>query len=275
MHLSFIDNVKKLMMNKTLRISIIVVISFLAYYVIFEYFAKIFSAIDTLVNFRIISYILTYIVTGIPLFIGTAIIHKDIKILGYLGLKGNFIKGFLLTVMFTLPMFIGGVIFFPLNYKMSLPEVIRLTICAGLFEELYSRGFLFGQLFKYTKLGFIPAIILGAVLFATGHLYQSSDFSVIIGIFLTTFMGAILFAWLYVEWNYNLWVPIMMHFLMNLSWEIFSVSENALGGVTSNVFRGLTIAIAIIVTIIYKKRKGLVLEVNKKTLWWKLLPVIE
>jgi len=262
-------------MNKTLRISIIVVTSFLAYYIIFEYFAKIFSAIDILVNFRLISYILTYIIAGMPLFIGTAIIHKDIKILSYLGLNGNFILGFLLTVMFTLPMFIGGILFFPLNYKMSLPEVIRLTICAGLFEELYFRGFLFGQLFKYTKLGFIPAVFLGAILFAAGHLYQSSDFSVIIGIFLTTFMGAILFAWLYVEWNYNLWVPIMMHFLMNLSWAIFSVSENALGGMTSNVFRGLTIATSIIVTIIYKKRKGLVLEVNKKTLWWKLLPVIE
>jgi len=262
-------------MNKTVKNSIIVVMSFLVYYIIFEYFGKIFSVIDMLVNLRIISYILTYIVTGIPLFIGTAIIHKDIKILGYLGLNGNFKTGFLLAILFTLPMFIGGVIFFHINYKMTLPEVIRLTFCAGLFEELYFRGFLFGQLFKYTKLGFIPAVILGAILFAAGHLYQSTDFSVIIGIFLTTFMGAILFAWLYVEWNYNLWVPIMMHFLMNLSWEIFSVSENALGGVTSNVFRGVTIAITIIVTVIYKKRKGLVLEVNRKTLWWKLLPVIE
>ena len=263
------------MMNKTLRTSIIVVISFLTYYAIFEYFGKIFSAIDMLVNIRIISYILTYIIAGIPLFVGTAIIHKDFKIFSYLGLNGNFLTGFLLAVMFTLPMFIGGFVFFPVNYKISYPEIIRLTICAGLFEELYFRGFLFGQLFKYSKLGFIPSVILGAILFAAGHLYQSTEFSVIVGIFLTTFMGAILFAWLYVEWNYNLWVPIMMHSLMNLSWAIFSVSENALGGVTSNVFRGLTIAIAIIATIIYKKRKGMSLEVNKKTLWWKLLPAIE
>ena len=256
-------------MNKTLRVSIIVVVSFLAYYVIFEYFARIFSAIDALVNFRIFSYILTYIITGIPLFAATAIIHKDVKILRYLGLNGSFLKGFLLAVMFTIPMFIGGIIFFPINYKMSLPEVIRLTICAGLFEELYFRGFLFGQLFRYTKLGFIPAVILGALLFAAGHLYQSSDLPVIIGIFLTTFMGAILFAWLYAEWSYNLWVPVILHFLMNLSWEIFLVSENALGGITSNVFRGITIATAIVATIIYKKRKGLKPGVNRKTLWWK------
>ena len=62
---------------------------------------------------------------------------------------------------------------------------------------------------------------------------------------------------------------------MNLSWEIFKVSENALGGVTSNVFRGATIAVAIVATIIYKKRKGMKLVVNKQTLWWKSLPPIE
>ena len=257
------------MMNRTLKTSIIVVISFLTYYVISEYFGKIFTAIDILVNFRIISYIITYIITGIPIFIGTTIIHGDFKIFKYLGLKGNFIMGFLLAVIFTLPMLIGGLIFFPFNYKITLPAIIQLTICAGLFEELYFRGFLFGQFFKYTKIGFIPSIILGALLFASGHLYQSTEFSVLIGVFLTTFMGAVFFAWLYVEWNYNLWIPVCMHFLMNLSWEIFTVSENALGGVTSNIFRGLTIALAISATVIYKKRKGLKLEVNKKTLWWK------
>ena len=145
------------MMNKTLRTSIIVIISFSAYYAVSEYFVNIFSAIDLLINFRIISYILTYIVTGIPIFIGTAIIHKDIKIFGYLGLNGNFVTGFLVAGLFTLPMFIGGVIFFPVNYKITIPEIIKLTICAGFFEELYFRGFLFGQLFRYTKLGFIPS----------------------------------------------------------------------------------------------------------------------
>ena len=262
-------------MNKTLRTSVIVVISFLTYYVISGYFGKIFSAIDMLVNFRIISYILTYIVAGTPLFIGSAIIHKDFKLFSHLGLNGNFITGFLVAVLFTLPMFIGGFIFFPVNYKITLPEIIKLTICAGFFEELYFRGFLFGQFFKYTKLGFIPSVVAGALLFASGHLYQSTDIQILIGIFLTTFMGAIFFAWLYVEWNYNLWVPIFMHFLMNLSWEIFTVSENALGGVSSNVFRGLTIALAIVFTIKYKKRKELPLEVNKKTLWWKVSPSSE
>ncbi len=258
------------MINRTLRTSVIVVISFGAsYYVMFEYFEKIIAAINILLYVPIISYFFTYIIAGIPIFIGTSIIHRDFNIFYHLGLKGNFFKGFLLALLFTFPMFLGGLTFFSFNYKITLPAILKLTIFAGLFEELYFRGFLFGQFFRYTKFGFIPSIFLGALLFASGHLYQSTEVSVLIGVFLTTFIGSIFFAWLYVEWNYNLWIPICMHFLMNLSWEIFIVSENALGGITSNIFRGLTITLAIIATVIYKKRKGLKFEVNKKTLWLK------
>jgi len=54
--------------------------------------------------------------------------------------------------------------------------------------------------------------------------------------------------------------------LMNLAWELFSVSDNALGGIYSNVFRFLTIGLVIILTVLYKKRNGIKLTVNKKTL---------
>ena len=83
---------------------------------------------------------------------------------------------------------------------------------------------------------------------------------------MTTFMGSVFFAWLYVEWNFNLWVPVFLHMLMNLSWFIFSVSDNALGNVSSNLYRGLTIALSIILTLIYKKRKGEKLLVNRETI---------
>jgi len=78
-----------------------------------------------------------------------------------------------------------------------------------------------------------------------------------------------LFAWLYVEWNYNLWVPIFLHMLMNLSWGLFSVSDNAFGGIYSNVFRIATIVLAITLTLFYKKKKRTKLEINKNTIWMK------
>ncbi|MEM6318925.1 MAG: CPBP family intramembrane glutamic endopeptidase [Bacteroidota bacterium] len=113
----------------------------------------------------------------------------------------------------------------------------------------------------------MPAVLFGAIYFGSLHLYQSTEFNQLVGIFLVTFLGGILFAWLYTEWDFNIWVPVFVHMLMNFAWELFSVSSNALGGTYSNVFRIVTIALVIILTIRYKKRKGLQLEVNKKTLF--------
>jgi hypothetical protein len=41
---------------------------------------------------------------------------------------------------------------------------------------------------------------------------------------------------------------------MNLSWVLFEVSPTALGGGTSNLFRGMTIALSIILTIQYRRK---------------------
>jgi membrane protease YdiL (CAAX protease family) len=110
---------------------------------------------------------------------------------------------------------------------------------------------------------------LSALIFASLHLYQSNDPVTMLGIFITTFMGAGLFAWLYSEWDFNLWVPIALHFFMNLSWEMFSVADNALGDLNAGLIRGLTILLAIAGTVIYKKKHGIPLTVNKLTLWVK------
>lgn len=51
--------------------------------------------------------------------------------------------------------------------------------------------------------------------------------------------------------------------------KLFSVSDNAFGGIYSNVFRVITLALIIILTIVYKKRNGIKLEINKHTIWMK------
>ncbi len=132
------------------------------------------------------------------------------------------------------------------------------TLVAGFFEEYFFRGFLFGILFRKLKWGFVPASILGGIIFGIGHLYQSSTLIETIGIFAITTMGAIWFSWLYTEWENNLWVPIFLHILMNLSWILFEVSDNVLGGLYTNFFRIITIALTIIITIRYHKNKGLI-----------------
>ena len=244
-------------------------IAFLIYYAAFEQFEGIMLFIDKVFNYKLLSYLITYLIVGIPIFAGTYFINDSKRILKNLGLSQNILHGIILASIFSFPMFIGGFTLGTVGVDISIPNLIAKTIFAGFFEELYFRGFLFGQIFKNTKLGFIPSILVCALVFASGHLYQSQNVSILFGVFLTTFSGALFFAWLFVEWSYNLWVPIFLHTLMNLSWMLFTVNDNALGNVSSNVFRGLTIAISIIVTVLYKRKKGQNLMINRQTLWMK------
>lgn len=211
---------------------------------------------------------LAYSIEGIPSVLLLLLLHQPAQLAASLGLSKDFFKGLLAAFIFTLPMLLGYAVVFAYNDQLTWQEVIIGSVCAAFFEELYFRGILFGQLFRYGKIGFFPAILLGAVLFALAHLHQSNDPAELVGIFGATFVGAILFAWVYAEWD-NLWVPIFLHLLMNLYWGLFSAGDNAMGGNEANLFRLLTIALAIGGTIIYKRKKKLALAVNKRTIWKK------
>ena len=257
-------------MNKQLKIVLVTLLSFGLYYYVDElYFYTIREGFNGLINQYGISHILAYIIVGIPILLGTLLLHQRHHLLQRLGLNQSIVKGFVFALICTLPMFIGFAFLFDLNEEISFNTILIGVIAAGLFEELYFRGFLFGQLFRFTRLGFITSVLLGAVLFGLVHIKQGTSLDEIIGIFLVTFMGGILFAWLFVEWNCNLWVSIFLHMLMNLAWDLFAVSDNALGDNYSNIYRIATISLSIILTIIYKKRKGISLQVTRSNLIMK------
>lgn len=216
-----------------------------------------------------IAHFITYIVVGIPIFAGVLWMHGRRSFFEALGLDKGFTKAVLIALVCTLPMLLGYASVFPFNQEITLHKILLGAVGAALFEELYFRGFLFGQVFQYTPLGFIPSIFIGAGLFASVHLYQSQDPTTLAGIFATTFMGAVLFAWVFTEWNANLWVPIFLHLFMNLFWLLFSAGDNALGGVYANIFRAVTIALVITGTIVYKRKNNLPLSITRRTLWLK------
>lgn len=249
---------------------LITALAFAAYFILYAlYFKGARTLLNEAFNQIGISHIVAYLISGIPIYAGIVLMHRFKGFFHSLGLDKSILKGIAIPLFFTLPMFIGFAIVFSFNSGVTLNEILVKVIAAAFFEELFFRGFLFGQIFRYTRLGFVPAIILGAVLFAAAHLYQSRELATLIGVFAVTFMAALLFAWLYAEWKYNLWVPIFLHLFMNLSWMLFSVSDNALGGVYANAFRVMTIALAISFTVIYKIRKKIKLEVNRETVWMK------
>lgn len=249
-----------------MRNIVLIIIGFVLYYLGFKRFETIMLLVDKYIHFRLASYGLTYVIIALPLFAVTCIVNRDLSFPRHLGLQSGILRGMAIGIIFTLPMLIGGVFQYGLTDNISVPNMIAKAVFDPFFEELVFRGYFFGLLFRNTKLGFIPSILVCSLIFASGHLYQSQDPVTLLGIFTTTFLGSILFAWLYVEWNYNLWVPIFTHLLMNLCWHIFSVSDNALGTMSANIFRGLTIALSIILTLTFKKRRGEKLLINNSTL---------
>ncbi|WP_083750307.1 CPBP family intramembrane glutamic endopeptidase [Rhodohalobacter halophilus] len=257
-------------MNKSLKILAIVVITFTIYFVLDDlFFNDLRGWLHEIINQLGISHIIAYTVSGIPLVIGAAFIHKADKVIDSFGLNRSFLQGVIFGLLCTLPMLVGYALFFNLNIELTFNTFLISAVSAAFFEELFFRGFLYGQLYRYTKLGFLPSVIIGAFLFAFIHLYQSDELLRLIGIFLTTFLGAGLFSWTYSEWNHNIWVPISLHFFMNFFWMLFSAGDDALGGVYANIFRAVTIISVIGLTIAYKKKRDQKLEINKDTIWIK------
>lgn len=171
-----------------------------------------------------------------------------------LGLAAGWKEGLLYGFLFTLPMLLGfAFVGTPTFSAWSIELVIVSSLLPGFFEELYYRGFIFGELFKRAGWGFFLAAAFNGLIFGLGHIWQGNSIGESIGIFFVTFAGAAWFAWLYVEWRNNLWLPITLHVLMNLYWTLFEIESNALGGVGGNVFRAITIALSVLYTLRRKK----------------------
>lgn len=207
---------------------------------------------------RTLHYTLNYLLAGLIPLGALFLLHRRRDIASSMGLSRGFGTGLLFAVTATLPMIVGYAVIGKFDRELSADEAITWIFIAGLFEELIYRGFVFGQLFRYARWGFLPAALLAALAFGSLHLYQGHDMASALSAFGVTALGSIFFSWLYVEWNYNLWCVVWLHTLMNLPWILFRVSTNgAVGDGWGNALRFCTIALAIGLTVVYKKKQGL------------------
>lgn len=189
----------------------------------------------------------------VPPLIATGFLFGFNNLCHSLGLSGSLFTGFVFALITVSPMWIGSVMSGSLNADVGL--FVRSALLPGLFEEFLFRGFLFGLLFRKAGWGFVPAAMIGALIFGAAHMYQGSTFGESAAIFGVTFMGALWFAWLFIEWDENLWIPVFLHIMMNASWSLFEVSDTALGNEYSNIFRVTTIVLTVVITIIRNKRR--------------------
>ncbi|MBL7827489.1 MAG: CPBP family intramembrane metalloprotease [Saprospiraceae bacterium] len=182
------------------------------------------------------------------------------------GLKADAFKALKMAFVFCLPMLLGYGFLADFNITLTWSGFLLGCLWAAVSEELFYRGFVFGQLFRFAGWKFLTAGLLNALVFGSAHLYQAGDLGSAIGIFAITALGGLWFAWLYIEWGNNLWVPMAMHFFMNLWWTAFDAGPTAGGDWAANLFRAATVAISIIWTIRMKRRHGESLEITK-TRW--------
>lgn len=257
-------------MNRKGFNGLIIYLGFIGFFFIKKLtFAFLIKSLYSLTGIDYLSYLISYIVVGIPVYLTTYFLFKKEGFPNALGLKGKIIPALIFSLFCTIPMLLGYFSLYHFNRDITFYQIVTGAIAAAFFEELFFRGYVFGQIFRYLKFGFIPSLLIPSLVFASLHLYQSTNINVMTGIFFTTLLGSALFAWVYAEWDFNLWVPIFLHFFMNLFWMIFSAGDNALGGIFSNIFRIVTIVLIIVLTILYKKRKKLPLMINSSNLMLK------
>ena len=183
-----------------------------------------------------------------------AVLTRPRHAIDALGLDGRPMRALLLGLMLTAPLALGLALETPLTLTADTPHaLVRHALLPGFGEELLYRGLLFGLLFRIAGWGFLPAALTGALLFGGAHLSQGGSAAEAAGIFAITALGGVWFAWLYVEWDFDLWVPVAFHMLMNAWWVVFPVAENALGPLWTVGLRLLVIALSIGVTLAFAK----------------------
>lgn len=191
--------------------------------------------------------------------LGLFVVHRAAPWKGFreMGLHAPVHVGLAFGLLATLPMIVASLIWGKLAADL---DPLNLLLMAGVYpmaEEIVYRGYTFRQLHRRAKWNLWVAAIGTGVIFGAAHLANASvrgmDPMDQMGTVALISVGGILFAWLFVKWEDNLWVPFALHAFMNLWWSVFELANDPLGGWGANVMRLLTVVLAVVLTIYRKK----------------------
>jgi uncharacterized protein len=124
-------------------------------------------------------------------------------------------------------------------------DILWPAVGSPFLEEVLYRGLAIGILMRLCGWPFLAAALLPAAFFGLAHMAQGEELVGIAGVVAITGLGGLLFGWLFVRWNFNLWPPVLLHMGMNALWIVFDLGENAIGGWFGNAQRLLIVALAI------------------------------
>ena len=172
-----------------------------------------------------------------------------------LGLNDRFPPAVAFGLGVSLPMLIGFAITRRVTPHIDLLPLAFLSAFSPIVEEIEFRGFGVRQLQRGTGWPFWAVVWPSVVLFGYGHVEQGQSWQEKASLFFVTAAGGAAFAWLVYRWR-TLWVAVAIHIFMNLWWEIFSVSKNAVGGWLPFVLQAATIVFAIVGTLYFTRTQA-------------------
>jgi membrane protease YdiL (CAAX protease family) len=186
---------------------------------------------------------------GLALFVTVLMFRTKLKsAFASFGLKASLETGFLVGGIAVFPLYAVFAFAMGFSPKESLGAILFLSVISPVAEEVIGRGFAFGLL---RKLGwsFWPAALVPALVMASEHIEGDFSLGQAAAVFLITGIGFTAFSWFYERWGNNLWVPIALHMLMNLAWNLFSVGESAFAGWLPTIMQAATLILAVTLTL--------------------------
>jgi membrane protease YdiL (CAAX protease family) len=186
---------------------------------------------------------------GLALFVASLLFKTRLKgALENLGLYGSLWIGLLFGAIAVIPLYAIFAIAMGFNPEEPFGAIIFLSVISPIAEEVMGRGFAFGLLRKFGW-NFWPAALVPALVMAALHIEADFALGQAVGVFLITGIGFTAFSWFYERWGNNLWIPISLHMLMNLAWNIFSVGDSAFAGWLPTTMQVTTVIVAVALTI--------------------------
>lgn len=240
-------------------ISILVIATFVATFFIPKFYAYVIFGKD---NFNALPYYLKVLLCNgtnlllcfLVTFYLAAFSFK--RMLEMLGLNRGIAMAFILALFAALPLLLGMQYLHGFNKGVSFTDVWIEGIHPGYYEEILFRGFVIGILVRYAKWPAIIPLLLSSLLFAMGHLYQAHNITESFVVFCTAFGAGTGFYLFYKYSNWNLWFPLFLHSFMDTATTISNWHGTITMSLQDNIFRGITIIIAIYISYrISKKAK--------------------
>lgn len=165
----------------------------------------------------------------------------------HFALRTKSARGLLFGLVASSPLLIG----FALTRSVQIADPFAVLFLAALFplaEELMSRGFAFRLL--WVREGWSWWMAAGIVAAVTGlaHIEKGQTPMQVLGLFAYTGLGGGITCWLLARWG-SLWFPFGVHMFGNLWWELFRVSNSALGGWFAFTLQMSMIVLAVVITL--------------------------